>query len=55
MFSCSLAGEFREAARRWPQLVDVEQLTLAAIAASWLEEHHRSALSDRVAAWWRSS
>ncbi len=47
LFNCSLAGEFRAL----PD-ASMRELTLAAVAASWLDVDEQAALADRVTAWW---
>ena len=50
LFNCSLADEFRVLSRY--QKRSMEDLTIAAVEASWLDEPDRQVLSERVRAWW---
>lgn len=50
-FHCTLADEFRALSRYGGR--SMEELTLAAVEASWLEESERRELADRVRGWWR--
>jgi adenosine deaminase len=52
LFHCDLAGELREVGRRFG--ADPERLTLAAVAASWLDETEQAALASHVTAWWEA-
>jgi len=54
MFHCSVASDLRTASRIWPSLVDVEQLTRAAVDASWLPPHDQQQLLQYVTEWWSS-
>ncbi len=55
MFHCDLASEVRMLRSHFgDELVDPEQLTLAAIAASWLDEPEKAALAGVVRTWWRN-
>ncbi len=52
MFHCDLAGEFRSLAQRMPGRVDMEAMTLAAVAASWAEPDEQARLAETVTSWW---
>ncbi len=52
MFHCDLAGELRMLQQHFGTAVDVEQLTLTAVGASWLDDTETAALAARIGAWW---
>jgi adenosine deaminase len=49
-FQCDLAGEFRRLSPTTDR--SMEQLTVAAVHASWLPDIDQAALSRRIEAWW---
>ena len=53
MFHCDLAGELEMVSRRYgPGLAHPERLTMAAIAASWLDPVEKDRLASTVRGWW---
>jgi len=51
LFDCSLAGEFRALSHyRTPSM---EEMTLAAVEASWLASDEKRELSGQVRQWWQ--
>lgn len=52
LFNCSLAGEFRELSRYRDR--SMQDLTLAAVRASWLGPQERRDLEETVTTWWTS-
>jgi adenosine deaminase len=52
LFNCSLADEFRVLSRY--QKRSMEDLTIAAVEASWLDDSARQVLAERVREWWGS-
>lgn len=53
LFHCDLASELSEVHRRFG--ADPEQLTLAAVDASWLDDDEKRELRDRIGGWWRDA
>ena len=50
LFNCSLAGEFRVLSRY--QKRSMEDFTIAAVEASWLDDSGREMLAERIRTWW---